>query len=104
MWLKLITTILMIFSIVMLFVYVWIVGPQPPSSAPRAEKVEFLRRWAVFIGLEAAALIGSIIGAYLIGRKARQEYREQSKRNMEALLEATLRDHGRKEDASAEPQ
>jgi hypothetical protein len=96
MWLKVGTTALMIFSVAMLFGYVWIVGPQPEPAAPRAEKIEFLRRWATFIGLEAVALIGSIVGAYLIGRKARKEYREQSRRNMEALLEATLRDHGQK--------
>lgn len=62
MWLKVVTTGLIIFSVVMLFAYLWIVGPQPAPSAPRAEKIEFLRRWAVFIGLEAAALIGSIVG------------------------------------------
>ena len=96
MWLKIGTTALMIFSVAMLFGYVWIVGPQPAPTAPRVEKIEFLRRWATFIGLEVVALIGSIVGAYLIGRKARKEYREQSRRNMEALLEATLRDHGHK--------
>jgi hypothetical protein len=96
MWLKIGTTVLMVFSVALLFGYVWIVGPQPPADAPRAEKVDFLRRWATFIGLEAAALIGSIVGAYLIGRKARMEYREQSRRNMEALIEATLREHGQR--------
>ncbi len=95
MWLKVITTLCIIFSIGLLFGYVWIVGPQPGSDAPRAEKVDFLRRWAVFIGLEAAALIVSIVGAYLIARRARQEYREQSQRNLEILLESTLRDHGK---------
>lgn len=103
MWLKIVTTTLIIFSVAMLFAYLWIVGPQPPTTAPRAEKIDFLRRWAVFIGLEAAALIGSIIGAYLIGRRARQEYREQSQRNMEALLESTLRDHARREGRDVEP-
>jgi hypothetical protein len=102
MWLKIVTTALIIFSIVMLFAYLWIVGPQPPSTAPRAEKIEFLRRWAVFIGLEAVALIGSIIGAYLIARRARQEFREQAQRNMEALLESTLRDHARKQGPDAD--
>lgn len=102
MWLKVVTTICMVFSVALLFGYVWIVGPKPPTSAPRAEKVEFLRRWATFIGLEGAALIASIVGAYLIARRARQEYREQSQRNMEALLEATLRDHGNKTDGRTE--
>jgi hypothetical protein len=102
MWLKLFTTTLIIFSIVMLFAYVWIVGPKPPTEAPRAEQIAFLRRGATYIGIEAAALIGSIIGAYLIGRRARKEYREQSQKNMEALLEATLRDHAKQRERDGE--
>ena len=98
MWLKLVTTGLMLFSVFMLFAYFWIVGPKPPSSAPRQEQIAFLRRGATYIGIEAAALIGSIVGAYLIARRARQEYREQSQRNLEALIESTLRDHSKKED------
>ena len=95
MWLKVSTTVLIIFSIVMLFAYLWVVGPKPPSHAPRAEQIAFLRRGATYVGLEALALIGSIVGSYLIARRAREEYREQSRKNMEALLEATLRDHAR---------
>lgn len=95
MWLKVGTTACIIFSIAMLFAYFWIVGPKPPSSAPRVEQIAFLRRGALFIGIEALALIFSIIGSYLIARKARAEYRELSQRNMEALLEATLRDHAK---------
>lgn len=95
MWLKVATTALIIFSIAMLLAYFWIVGPKPPEGAPRAEQIAFLRRGAIFIGIEAIALILSIIGSYLVARKARHEYREQSQRNMEALLEATLRDHAK---------
>lgn len=103
MWLKIATTILIIFSIVMLFAYFWIVGPKPPTGAPRAEQIAFLRRGALFIGIEAIALILSIIGSYLIARKARSEYREQSRKNMEALLEATLRDHAKGQGHDADP-
>lgn len=103
MWLKILTTCLMLFSVFMLFAYFWIVGPKPPSAAPRVEQIAFLRRGATYIGIEAAALIGSIVGAYLIARRARQEYRDQSKRNLEALIESTLRDHSKKEkDVEAE--
>jgi hypothetical protein len=94
-WLKVVTIFLMIFSIAMLFAYFWIVGPKPVNGT-RAENLEFMRRGATFIGIEAAALIGSIVGAYLIARRAREEYREQSRRNMEALIESTLRDHAKK--------
>ena len=103
MWLKAITIFLMLFSIAMLFAYFWVVGPKPPADAPRAEQIAFLRRGAVYIGIEALALIGSLVGAYLIARRARQEYRDQSQRNLEALIESTLRDHGGKKDGDVEP-
>jgi Na+/glutamate symporter len=103
MWLKAVTVVLMLFSVAMLFAYFWVVGPKPPSSAPRAEQIAFLRRGAAYVGIEAAALIGSLVGAYLIARRARQEYRDQSQRNLEALIESTLRDHAKKEpDADAD--
>ncbi|MBC8064659.1 MAG: hypothetical protein H7Y17_07500 [Chlorobia bacterium] len=102
MWLKMFTTALMIFSVAMLFAYVWIVGPKPPSSAPRSAQIAYLRRGATYIGVEALALIGSVVGAYVIARRARKEYFEQSQRNMEALIEATLRDHARTKGGDAE--
>ena len=97
MWLKALTMTLILFSIFMLFAFVWMVGPKPPSTAPRAEQIAYLRKGAIYVGIEAAALIGSIVGAYLIARRARQEYRELSKRNFEMLIETTLRDHSKKE-------
>jgi hypothetical protein len=103
MWLKILTTGLMIFSVAMLFAYIWVVGVRPPSTAPRSEQIAFLRRGAIYVGVEAAALIGSIVGAYLIARRARTEYREESQRNMEALLEATLRDHAKRDPDDESP-
>lgn len=96
MWLKIVTTVLMIFSVVMLFAYVLIVGQKPPAGAPRKEQIAYLRRGATYVGIESAALIGSVVGAYLIARRARSEYMEKSRQNMEALIEATLRDHAKR--------
>lgn len=103
MWLKVITTIAIVFSISMLLAYVWIVGPKPPVTAPRAEQIAFLRRGALFVGVEAIALIVSIVGSFFIARQARKEYREMSQKNMEALLEATLRDHAKSQESDAQP-
>lgn len=96
MWLKPTTIILIIFSIVLLFAYPWAVGQRPVKGSPKAEQVAYLRRGAIYVGVEALALIGAITTSYLIARRARQEYLDQSSRNMEALLEATLRDHARR--------
>ncbi|MBN9504302.1 MAG: hypothetical protein BGO01_03480 [Armatimonadetes bacterium 55-13] len=98
MWLKTATTISIIFSVVFLFAFAWVVGPRPARSAPREAQIQYLRRGAIYVGVEAFALIASIAGAYMIARSARSEYMEQSRRNMEALLEATLRDHAQKQE------
>lgn len=95
MWLKAITTTLIVFSIGLLLAYPWLVGVKPPTGRPKVEQVQYLRRGAIYVGVEAAALIGAIGGAYLVARRARREYLEQSRVNMEALLEATLRDHAK---------
>lgn len=97
MWLKAITTTLIVFSIGMLFAYPWLVGVRPPKGRPKIEQVQYLRRGAIYIGVEAAALIGAIGGAYLVARRARRDFLELSRINMEALLEATLRDHAKKD-------
>lgn len=105
MWLKVATIILIAFSIGMVLAFPWIVGVRPPTDAPRAEQLGYLRRGAIFVGVEALALILSIVGAFIIARRARLEFREQSQKNMEALLEATLRDHAKKakdQDADAD--
>lgn len=96
MWLKFTTITLIIFSIAMLFTYPWLVGARPAKTSPKVVQVQYLRRGAIYVGVEAAALIGSIAGAYLIARKARKEYMDLSRQNMEALLEATLRDHAKR--------
>ena len=100
MWLRLTTTALMIFGLMMLFMSGLIVGERPPTNSPRAAKITYLRRSALYVGLESVALIGSIVGAWLIVRRARHDFREQSKENFQSLLEGTLRDHKKPEEES----
>jgi hypothetical protein len=95
MWLRIITTALMITTMVVLLLSGVVVGKRPPESSPKAEKVAYLRRSAAFVGIEAAALIGSLIGAWMIVRRARADFRAQSEENFKSLLEGTLRDHKR---------
>jgi len=103
MWLKITTTTLIAFSIGMLLAYPWLVGVRPPKGRPKVEQIQYLRRGAIYIGVEAVALIGAIGGAYLVARNARKDYLEQSRINMEALLEATLRDHAKKSSPAEAP-
>jgi hypothetical protein len=96
MWLKFTTTICIVGSVVFLFLYPWIVGAKPPVHVERKAKVAYLTRSATYLGLESMFLIGSVVGSYVLARRMRAEYLDLSRKNMEALLEATLRDHNAK--------
>ena len=96
MWLKVTTTVCIIGSIVFLFLYPWVVGAKPEAHRERKVKVAYLTRSAVYLGMESFFLIGSVVGSYVLARRARTQYLDLSRRNMEALLEATLRDHNAK--------
>ena len=93
MWLRLLTTALIIFGLGLMFFSGWIVGQRPALGAPRAVKINYLRRSAVYVGLEAGTLIGAVVCAYIVARRARAEYLAQAEENLTALIEGALRDH-----------
>jgi hypothetical protein len=60
----------------------------PPSpETPKPERRLYAERLFLYNGLQLLCLVGAGAGAMLIVRKARAEYREESIRNMRALLE-----------------
>jgi hypothetical protein len=98
MWLKLFTTAMMVFAVAILFLSGMIVGHKPPASSPRAEKIAYLRRSAVYVGAEGLSLIGALVGAWMIVRRAKADFRAHTEQNFKSLLEGTLRDHGKTTD------
>lgn len=68
---------------------------RPPHMARRA----YAQRAAWYVGGILIALTGAGTGAFLLVRRAKDEYREMSMRNLKELLEASRQDHLRPKQA-----
>lgn len=95
--LKIATTALLLCGLALLVSWPWIVGPRPAPDAPKSEVVRYARRFVYYTGGTILVFCSTAFLAILMARRARREYREESRRNLEELLEGTLRDHGRKQ-------
>ena len=100
--LKWLTGGLIVLGVCLMAGWPWIVGT-PPRKGTRAEYKSYLERsLAAATGL-VVIVGGAGAGAFFLMRRAREEYREESLRNMRELLEATREDQLKKrEDEVAE--
>ena len=87
----------MIAAIIMAALWPRMVNTRPAASASRNTKIGWARQFIAYNASVILLLGGSGIGALLIMRRTREEFREQSKLNMKLLVEQTLQDHRRKE-------
>jgi len=95
--LKIFTTAALLLGFGLLVSWPWTLGPRPPKGAPRAEFTAYSRRAAIYLGGLLLSVTSSGVGALLIMRQVKEDYRRQSIRNMEGLVESTREDHMRKQ-------
>jgi hypothetical protein len=86
--LKAITAFFLVFGFALMFA-----GPGVIRRPPKMSRREYARRAAWYTGGLLVAIVGAGGGAVFLIRRARAEYREQSIRNMNDLLEAARQDH-----------
>lgn len=96
--LKALVTASFVLGLLGLLSWPWVVArPTPGPDAPLAER----NVYAVRVTLYTVGLIvlmgGTAIGALILVRRARQEYRRQSRENFENLIEGLREDARRKE-------
>lgn len=60
---------------------------RPNRQTPLPERQAYASRLALHTGAIVLALIGAGVGAILISRQAKREYREASMRNLRTLVE-----------------
>ncbi|MEA2551892.1 MAG: hypothetical protein QOJ65_68 [Fimbriimonadaceae bacterium] len=84
------TTFLMLFGLVLSLGYPWIIGPKP---ALHAQQGPFAIRLGVYMILIICSFLGAAVCAILMMRRAREAYREETRQNLEDLIETTLRTH-----------
>lgn len=92
--LKVATTTAFLFGVGLLLAWPLIVGRQPAHSHTRA-LAAYTLRFGFYVTVLVIVFFTVVVLAAAVARKARDEYREESRRNLEALIEGTLRAHGR---------
>jgi len=94
--LKVWTTFALIGGLLLLMVWPWLLGPYPKAGSQR-ELRSYSVRFVSFVALDLLAFAGAAIGATLLAKRAREEYRERSRQNFESLIEGTRQDHQAKQ-------
>lgn len=73
-----------------------VLGKPPRKGSPVRESRAYAVRGLAATGILLVTVIGAGVGAFLLVRRARDEYREESMANMRALLEQTREDQLKK--------
>ncbi len=82
-----VTTVLMIVSFLLTITWPFELRNRPTRHSPLADRRAYASRLTFHTGGIVIALVGAGIGAALISRQAKQDYREASLRNLKRLVE-----------------
>lgn len=91
--LKTATTAALIFSAIVMLSWPWTVGVKPPAEAGRAALQTYASRSIVYFAIVMLSLFVTAALALLVLRQTRLEFRERSLKNLQELVEGTLKDH-----------
>ncbi len=100
--LKLFTGVMLVAGTLLLATWPWLLGPAPKKPTKAQVRVYGYRSVAYLSGL-LVCVLSTGVGAILLVRRISEEFREESMENMKSLIEATLADSKKKQDASPEP-
>jgi uncharacterized membrane protein YedE/YeeE len=95
--LKVWTTAFMVFGLLLLASWPFIVGKSPGEHATKREHLQFAVRYGLYIIALLLTFATSAIMAIATVGQARKQFREQTRKNFEELVEGTLQDHARKQ-------
>lgn len=94
--LKVATTALLIFGVILLAAWPWVIGPMPNASeAGRRALQEYAVRFGLYIIVVLLVWSATAVLAIMVARRAREKYREEAMENLQSLLEESLKDHGK---------
>lgn len=94
------TTFFMVLGLFLAFAFPWLVGAKPHTHA---ELAHYSVRFGVYVMSLLGCFIAACICALILVRKVRESYREETRQNLEFLLESTLRTH-QKQSETAQPK
>jgi dolichol kinase len=85
------------FSVMLLLLWPWFAVPPPAlKAASKHAQSAYVLRSGTYLIVLLVAMFMAVLLAWLVYRRARDEYRAQTMHNLQNLLEATLQDHDRK--------
>lgn len=93
--LKVLTTTLLIAGLLLMFGWPVFVGIRPLKTAKHSVQVTWGRRALIYFGVTSAVWLSTAMSALLLARNMKREFFLQESENLKALVEGTLRDHGR---------
>jgi multisubunit Na+/H+ antiporter MnhC subunit len=74
-----------------------IVGAPPPKGSPRSAYRPYVVKGLAIAGTLTVIVVGAGVGAFFLIRRTRDEYRQESMRNLRTLIEGTREDQLRKQ-------
>lgn len=93
--LKILTSTFLVAGVLLMLAWPFAVGARPPVDATSALKVMWGKKALVYFLLTASTWLMTAMSAFLLARQSRKEFLEQERDNLKALIEGTLRDHGK---------
>ncbi len=96
--LKVVTTALLLFGVVLLITWPWMLGVRPAADAPEPERLRYLLRYGLYFLALIITFFAAGLGGFLIARRQRAEFREEAMDNLAHLIEDTLEDHAKPDD------
>lgn len=91
------TTAFFTATILLLVTWPWFVGKPPAAAAPRVQHVSYAVHFSVYIVALLLCAFFSLVCAFSVIQRQREEYREEARKNLNELIEGTLRDHEKKQ-------
>lgn len=95
MWLRLGVTLSFLAGAFLMAAWPMIVGAPPRDRSDREALADYASRSTTMFGILLAIFFITAVLAWLLVRRARAEFRETSRKNLQELIEGTLKDHER---------
>lgn len=96
MWVKRLFAFCATSSVILMVGWPVLIGT-PPKGGTKAEMARYALKAEIYFPLVMVFLLATVIFAYLVGRRAREQYLTESAENLKTLIEGTLEDHRKHE-------
>lgn len=93
--LKTLTTTLLVAGVLLMLGWPVFVGAKPAPTTPKKVIARWGVRSLVYFGVTSGVWLSAAVSALLLARQTRREFLLKEKENLQALIEGTLRDHGK---------